>query len=166
MTLALHMSVAVCGAGHVLGNALAKAEVIAADVYRDIGVAIEWKEICSDARLAVHLVASAAADADPTVDELALGYAQPGTRSATVLFDRVATFARRFGVKREVLLGYSIAHEMGHLLLPPNSHSISGVMRASLNLDLAATRRLRFTREQGALIVRALEKASATVATN
>jgi len=69
-------------------------------------------------------------------------------------------------VKREVLLGYSIAHEMGHLLLPPNSHSISGVMRASLNLDLAAARRLRFTREQGALIVRALEKASATVATN
>jgi len=166
LTLALHISVAVCGADQVPRRELANAEAIAADVYRDIRVTIDWKETCGDARLAVHLVASDLADAEVTVTELALGYAQPGTRSATVMFDRVAKFARRYGVKREVLVAYTIAHEMGHLLLPPNSHSMSGVMRASLNLELAAAKRLRFTREQGALIVRTLEKTSVTVATN
>ena len=166
LTLALHISVAICGADQVSGHELTNAEAIATDVYRDIGVTIEWKETCSDARLVVHLVASDVADADVTATELALGYAQPGTRSATVLFDRVAKFAHRFGVKREVLLGYAMAHEMGHLLLPPNSHSISGVMRASLNLELAAEKRLRFTREQGALIVRTLENGPLTVAMN
>ena len=166
LTFALHISVAVCGANQVSGVELAKAEAIAADVYRDIGVALDWREMCGDAPLTVHLVASNVADANVTATELALGYAQPGSRSATVLFDRVAKFAHRFRVTREVLLGYAMAHEMGHLLLPPHSHSIDGVMRASLNLELAAAKRLRFTREQGALIVRRLENASLTVATN
>jgi hypothetical protein len=65
-------------------------------------------------------------------------------------------FARRYHVKREVILGYAIAHELGHLLLPPNSHSVGGIMRASLDMKLAAAQRLRFTGDQGRLIVAAL----------
>jgi len=83
-----------------------------------------------------------------------------------VLYDRVAAFAHTYHIKRQVLLGYTMAHELGHLLLPPNSHSNSGVMRASLDLERAAARRLRFTPGQGVLIVRRLESPAMTVATN
>jgi len=53
------------------------------------------------------------------------------------------------------LLGYCIAHEIGHLLLPPGSHSPSGIMRARWRGDdfkLIATGRLLFTAEQAKLI--------------
>jgi hypothetical protein len=166
VTLAVHISVAICGGGHVSADELANAERIAADVYRHIGVAIEWSEGCGDARLAVDLLASDLADRDVAGMDVALGYAQSGTRVATVLYDRVGRFAHRYHVKREVLLGYAMAHEIGHLLLPPKSHSMFGVMRASLDLERAAARQLWFTPEQGALIARRVESASWTVATN
>ena len=166
LTLAVHMTVTICGADRVSGSELAKAEAIAADAYRDIGVLIEWHEACGDARLTVHLVTSDAADPEGSLSKLALGYAQSGTQAATVLYDRVAAFAHTYHIKRQVLLGYTMAHELGHLLLPPNSHSNSGVMRASLDLERAAARRLRFTPGQGVLIVRRLESPAMTVATN
>ena len=49
------------------------------------------------------------------------------------------------------LLGYVVAHELGHLLLGPDSHSPSGVMRAVWqfnDLKQAARGRLAFTPEQ------------------
>jgi hypothetical protein len=51
-----------------------------------------------------------------------------------------------------VLLGRVIAHELGHVLLPPNSHSLNGIMRG--NIDLARENPDRFTSEQ-ALMIRA-----------
>jgi hypothetical protein len=53
------------------------------------------------------------------------------------------------------ILGHVIAHEMGHLLLPPNSHSQSGVMNAdwdSEQLLRMVKGLLQFTPEQGELI--------------
>jgi hypothetical protein len=84
------------------------------------------------------------------------------------LYDRVEFVAHRYHVKREILLGYVIAHELGHLLLPPHSHSETGVMRACLDLELAAAKRLQFTREQGVLILKKVEiwESAATVATH
>jgi hypothetical protein len=166
VTLAVHITIAICGAGHVAANELAKAKAIAAGVYRHSGVDVEWIEACSDGRFAVDLLATDGADPGVAAIDAALGYAQSGTRVATVLYDRVERFAHRYRVKREVLLGYAMAHEIGHLLLPPNSHSMSGVMRASLDIEHAAARRLWFTQEQGALIARRVENASRTVATN
>jgi hypothetical protein len=59
-----------------------------------------------------------------------------------------------------------MAHEIGHLLLPPNSHSWQGVMRPVINLEEAAAKRLRFTREQGEQIVRRIETSSLALATH
>jgi hypothetical protein len=156
LTIAAHLSIAICGSEPVPAVLLDRAESIAANVYRDIGVAIEWSD-CRDQEggLEVDLTTRDALDAP--VADATLGFAEPGGSVATVLYDRVGKFAKRFGVKREVLLGYAIAHEIGHLLLPPNSHSPSGVMRASLDLDQAAAKKLRFTREQGELILDRLD---------
>jgi len=81
-----------------------------------------------------------------------LGIAVSGTRVAQILYPRVARIAFAAGKPVARVLGIVIAHELGHLLLPPQSHSREGLMRASLNLQLAAARLLGFTLDQGALI--------------
>ena len=76
-----------------------------------------------------------------------------GGRLAYVFYHRV----REFVVKRTLLeqgaliLGLAIAHEIGHLLLPHNSHSRSGIMRARWDrqdLRLATLGDLFFTAQQ------------------
>jgi hypothetical protein len=49
---------------------------------------------------------------------------------ATVFTDRTHAVAQQFGLPHGLLLGYTIAHEVGHLLLDQAGHSASGVMRA------------------------------------
>ena len=48
---------------------------------------------------------------------------------ATVYVDRVLDLARRLDVDHRTLLGRTIAHEIGHLLLATNTHGTSGLMR-------------------------------------
>jgi hypothetical protein len=47
----------------------------------------------------------------------------------------VTDVARRYGWPRGDLLGLALAHEMGHVLLPPPSHSATGIMQASWEGD-------------------------------
>jgi hypothetical protein len=56
--------------------------------------------------------------------------AQKGTGVlATVYIDRVLDLARHLEINHPTLLGRTIAHEIGHLLLATNTHSTSGLMR-------------------------------------
>ena len=48
---------------------------------------------------------------------------------ATVYADRVVRVARAAGMPVQALLGYAIAHELGHLLLASNAHNTKGLMR-------------------------------------
>jgi hypothetical protein len=51
-------------------------------------------------------------------------------------FDAVSDVARRYGFPRGEPLGLALAHEMGRvLLLPPPSHSDSGIMQPSWEGD-------------------------------
>ena len=158
---ALHVSVAVCDADDVPPELLDVAERIAGEVYREIGVTIDWTDSACDVDergLSVNVISRQTCGA--AVSDLTLGFAESGSSDATVLYDRVEAFAHRYHVRREVLLGYVMAHELGHLLLPPNSHSPAGLMRAAIDLDLAAAKQLRFTPQQGELIVRKIEGVS------
>jgi hypothetical protein len=62
------------------------------------------------------------------VDEKGVGY------YAYVFYDRVQRVAdeQRLG---PILLGDVLAHEIGHLLLGSNSHSVSGIMSAHWNVE-------------------------------
>src|SRR5262245_54490098 len=53
---------------------------------------------------------------------------------AFVLFDRVEAGALGHHAQISRVLGQVIAHELGHLLLPANSHSERGIMRAAWDL--------------------------------
>jgi hypothetical protein len=60
----------------------------------------------------------------------ALGYAQPFARSGVrvvIYYNRVAAMLRR---PNATLMGYTIAHEIGHVLIGTNAHAQTGVMRA------------------------------------
>ena len=54
---------------------------------------------------------------------------------ATIYVDRVAALASQAGVDRGDLLGYAIAHELGHLLLGTTEHAAYGLMRATWRAD-------------------------------
>ena len=82
----------------------------------------------------------------------ALGVAPSGTRRIYVFCGRIRQRAFEMNEKAETILGRVIAHELGHLLLPGNGHSATGIMRASL--DYKTTEEpLRFTEAEANAIL-------------
>ncbi len=68
------------------------------------------------------------------LEEHVLGLARVGgedRRQASVFCDRVREFHHAFDWPEDgLLLGYAIAHELGHLLRADANHSLAGVMKA------------------------------------
>jgi hypothetical protein len=151
---AQHVAVAMCDLDGVPNEFRRLAQDVAGEVYRDIGIELDWVDNeCHPGDNVFAVNVKSREMAATLVSDHTLGFAESGTRDATVLYDRVKKFARRYHVNCGVMLGYVIAHELGHLLLPPKSHSAAGLMRGMIDLQLASERQLRFTPEQGALML-------------
>ena len=78
-----------------------------------------------------------------------------GGTYAGVFFDRVETLAKVGAASPSEILGHATAHEIGHLLLRSNQHSMVGIMRAQWNdedLRRASQGSLLFTARQSELI--------------
>ena len=149
-----HLGVAVCDLAQVPNLLMRAAQQVADEVYRDVGIELNWADNecqSSDGLFGVNITTRDVAGI--VVSDQTIGFAESGTRHATVLYDRVKKFAQRYHIKCDVMLGYAIAHELGHLLLPPKSHSVRGVMRETIDLQSASERQLRFTPEQRTLIL-------------
>ena len=91
--------------------------------------------------------------------ETVFGFITRETGRAYILTHRVIDLARRYSDDFRRLLGQTIAHEVGHLLLPAGSHADRGIMQA--HLGVRAYSASYFTPEQGAAI-RARLAAAAT----
>jgi hypothetical protein len=66
-------------------------------------------------------------------------------------YQRITEWASGAEFSAYQVLSHAMAHEIGHLLLGPNSHSRNGIMRAQWNRDdlrVIARASLRFTPEQ------------------
>jgi hypothetical protein len=48
---------------------------------------------------------------------------------ATIYLDRVEWMAQQTGIDPRALLGWAIAHELGHLLMATSAHAANGLMR-------------------------------------
>jgi hypothetical protein len=138
-----------------------RAELEARRIFRKAGIETEWFNavtregttsitLCKDARGPSHVILEIL---PRSMKEHTFGVAfddvgQDFGSCAYVFYDSVKKLAARTTVGRDVLLAHLLAHEIGHLLLGPKSHSPVGIMRAewsAKDLDEAATGGLVFT---------------------
>lgn len=92
-----------------------------------------------------------------------LGRASAATRRAYVYYPRVLSRSIQTHTDVVFMLGLSLAHELGHLMLPEHSHTELGVMRARSDGRLA--RMPRFDRTQEAALQNYVTRQFATVGT-
>ena len=90
--------------------------------------------------------------------ETVFGFIARETGRAYILTHRIIDLARRYGDDFRRLLGQTIAHELGHLLLPSDSHADRGIMQA--HLGVRAYSSSYFTPEQGVAIRARLAEAA------
>ncbi len=92
----------------------------------------------------------------------------PGTREAQgtmalAFYGRIRVYSAELALDVSQMLGHVMAHELGHLLLPNDAHSFTGVMRGAWDRAQAAQATaglLTFTPEQAALIRERLRASS------
>lgn len=118
-------------------ESLPRAQALATDIYREAGVTLQWtvdKTTKAKRTLLVVITTSATAPAGLPSDSMGVAPSPgDGTRGTTayVFSDRVTAFAESNRLAAWHVLACALAHEIGHLLLPPNAHDSSGIMRGS-----------------------------------
>ncbi len=120
------------------------AEDRAAEVFGRIGVRVRW--IDEDSAIREHLsppftvvLVKEGENARPAaLPEGALGFADPQVHRAHVFYDRIEALKGRSRRSTAIILGDVMAHEIGHLLLPPPGHSADGIMRRGVDTNLRA----------------------------
>jgi hypothetical protein len=138
------LTVALFNDAHVPPTVLVGAQETASYIFAKSGIDIRWmlcgredespeeRNACSQPefpdRLDMHIVNGCPHLASSV---FGISYLSPegiGTQ-ADVFYLKVAAF-RQLSAELSTLLGYAMAHELGHLLLGLNSHSPTGLMRA------------------------------------
>jgi hypothetical protein len=128
-------------------------------VYADIGVPVEWVNAAGGpdagarAAMQVILVDREAGVLRRTRDTVlgATMWTGNGTPAIYVFYRRVEAEARRHSVSLALLLACTLAHELGHVLMPDRGHSADGLMRAcwkSADFRSANQGQLRFNAQQ------------------
>ncbi len=146
-------------------DALARVQREVARIYQDAGVRIVWADATAAAtadgtapanprRVTLWLV-NITRDSNAGAAGCALGLGIAATSTAYVFVNRLLAATRDRPVDLPAVLAHAIAHEVGHVLLPPGPHSRYGLMRG--DLDFSVTNPARFTREEAAALGRALQ---------
>lgn len=123
----VQFSVPVCMATPSADLQLTAARVVTGDMFRRIGVKIEWhaQKDCPAGALKVSISAQTPADLKPG----ALAYATPFDGTHIVLFlDRIHDGQPKERIP--LILGYVMAHEITHILEGIPRHSRTGLMKA------------------------------------
>jgi hypothetical protein len=134
-----------------------EAEKEVALIFQSAGIKIIWDECpCSQVlpptSVMLRIIPRLFGSARTISRQENLGYAVVGTDGgvlATVFYDRVEAMTKGGNPTR--VLGYAMAHEIGHLLLGQKAHSSEGLMRANWSRkDLKPAHRdqMHFTPEQ------------------
>jgi len=135
-------------------------------LFRLIGVEIEWVSHVPPSGTRVRIVSLVTWE--PREDRIpasALGYTLtgPGTRGrlAYVFWPRVMRASEKYTARLDYVLAVAIAHEIGHMLLPDDSHAEHGLIEAhwdSGHFRLASAGLLHFSPETADLIRQGLER--------
>jgi hypothetical protein len=171
------MNVAVCNLDGVREPIIAKAKAETELVFRSAGVTIVWR-VCDTfptpaelerepwfvVRLRNGKPPLTVGPASLDVMGKAFVEAHGGGYMADAYFQAVQATSAQHRGDSGVLLGFVMAHELGHLLLGAG-HTPDGVMQAAWSqkqMDALRQRWLRFTQEGAARIRRALESRTAS----
>jgi hypothetical protein len=145
-------------------SVLRRAENEVTRMYAAIGVHVEWSDGTADRTpesssasqplsLRVTLLPNETGDLRhaPRVVMGAAVRASTGTQTAWAFYGRVQQQSDRYGLDHGLVLGHTVAHEIGHLLLPAGGHSSTGLMQKCWSreeLSRATRGQLHFTAEQ------------------
>jgi hypothetical protein len=164
---ALEVKVSVFNDAQIDDGRLTKAERVASELFAHAGIQIDWMNCgnptetdeeragCSEAAFPKHLqVRVRQQSLNLKESTLGLSYLGEGGTGchADVFYAGIAPIAQEAHLSPEIILGLVFAHELGHLLLGTNSHSASGIMRATWQtqeLSAAGKGALGFTEIQG-----------------
>ena len=138
-TIVLHVVNSAALPGDILNAAKGRVEM----VYERIGVRILWvdsdravkKHQDDGLHLTVMLLSRDMVQKKTLAEGIskgALGQAHSASGRAYIFCDRIATMSGANPLA--IRIGAVIAHEVGHLVLPENSHSRSGVMGADMDV--------------------------------
>lgn len=155
----VHLRVSVCDLAHAGTASIGLGEPIAAAVYRHAGVAIDWTNGCqydNPPDLQINVLPDRMTPRAFRRLNM-FGFAGSNQTVANVMWERIEEAAANHRMAGGYLLGFVMAHELGHLLLPPNSHRWSGVMQPDIDFRAVQLRDLWFSREQAALILRKVQ---------
>jgi hypothetical protein len=118
---------------------------LAARAYEAIGVSLRWVDghdempvAAGVLRVDVTLLSRRGMEKflrGQNVPRAVLGAALTPTNRVYIFTPRIAVLAIGSRQPLEMLLGRVLAHEIGHLLLPGQGHSESGIMRAQSRWD-------------------------------
>ena len=171
------MNVAVCNLNGVSEPIVAKAKAETDLVFRSAGVTIVWRD-CDTfptpaelerepwfiVRLRTGKPPLTAGPASLDVMGKAFVEDHGGGTMADAYFQAIQAKSEQHNGDSGLLLGFVMAHELGHLLLGPG-HTPEGVMQAAWGqkqMDALRQRWLRFTEEGAARVRRALESRTAS----
>jgi hypothetical protein len=139
---------------HVSSESLARARAVVTAMYERIGVRTEWTGVVqqSERQPGAHrgsisqvpiaqvtlIILTPKMAARGHVEDGALGFAAVPTegmgRIAYAIYDRVRDTAARAAMNEDDLLGFVMAHEIAHLMLPRGAHAETGLMRGHWNV--------------------------------
>jgi hypothetical protein len=122
-------------------------------IFADAGLPVRWTE--TGPRFTVQIVSQVLGYATALSPVMGVAIRKASGSHAQVFFKQVQDFARTYQIDLGTILAYVIAHEIGHLLLPGNAHSPTGVMQAGWDKALVhdvARGSLTFTEPQAARI--------------
>jgi hypothetical protein len=167
LTAGQRIDVAVCNPDGVTESVISNAKVETELVYRLMRVRIVWRACetlvtsVSEGRVPAFLIRLSNGKPPATVGPASLDVmgeafveGRYGGSTADVYFQAVRETAEEHYADPSAVLGFVLAHELGHLLLGPG-HTPNGVMQAvwgRREIDALRQRRLRFTREGAARI--------------
>jgi hypothetical protein len=166
------MSVAVCNVGELRAQAIERAEAEAGYVFESMGVEIRWTNCGAEVdaadvrtrpdfvirvRVGGHLPKAGSTSLE------AMGRAfmnEDGTGNmADVYYGAIRELTNLFPLAgADQLMGYTMAHELGHLLIGAG-HRPNGLMRAALSkkeLEALNHRHLKFNEDEQAAILHKL----------
>jgi len=169
------MNVAVCNLGAVSGSVIAGAKAETELVYRSVGVTIVWRDCeafppsagqANDPWFVIRL----RTDKPPltvgpaSLDVMGKAFVEDaGGYMADAYFQAVHATSEKHHGDSGVLLGFVMAHELGHLILGAG-HTSDGVMQSAWGqrqMDALRQRWLKFNEENATRIRRVLDSRTA-----